>query len=310
MMKFSVIILVYNAKWNDIKGTLLSVIKQTILNYEIVIADDGSKNDYSYKIKDICEHEQFYNLKIVRAEKNQGTIKNFIDALRVADGEFVKGIGAGDLLYNNNTLEEVFNKMKSNKEKVLFGKVKGFIKDEEEYNIFDFQTPLDLSCYTKYNSKIIQKHLIEYQDPIGGVALFFDKSYFLNKLIEVESIMKYCEDLITAQISLEKQKIVFLDEFLMIYQSTTGVSVNASERLLEDRRSYWNYLLKCYPNNNYVKKGLALINADYIKNSVLRKILKIVINPMYMLFYFFARRNRIKESKEFKGFELKSLFSD
>ena len=59
----------------------------------------------------------------VRNKQNVGTVKNIYNGLHHATGKYIKLIGARDLLYNKNTLKDVFVFMEKNNVNVVLGRV-------------------------------------------------------------------------------------------------------------------------------------------------------------------------------------------
>lgn len=92
LARVSVIIPVYNAE-NYIVETINSVLDQTYPNIEIIIIDDGSK-DNSYAIS-----KGFTSKKlIVRQQKNSGASAARNHGLSIATGDYIQFLDADDLL--------------------------------------------------------------------------------------------------------------------------------------------------------------------------------------------------------------------
>ena len=117
----SVVVLTYNSKLDDIEKTILSIIKQKGVNFEIIIADDGSKENYFNNIKEIFEKNSFQHYQFIGSEKNNGTCKNYYNAIEIAKGEYIKPISPQDLLYNDTTLCDWYHFVKENQIRVSFG---------------------------------------------------------------------------------------------------------------------------------------------------------------------------------------------
>lgn len=294
MYKISVVVLVYNSTWEDLKFTLESVLEQDLKNYEIIVADDCSKQNWKCEIEKLFAHNNFRNYSIILHKKNVGTVCNLLGALEKVSGKYVKPLGAGDAFYDCNVLKRVTSYMDKYRCRVLFGKMQGYIiEGDNNISYVNFQTPLDVDVYKEYNCKRVKKNLQEYQDTIAGVAVFFEYKFLLEYLSQIKGIVKYCEDLLLVEMA-ENTKIYYYDSRLMLYQYTTGVSINGKERLLKDRLDYWNYLIHKYPDNKNYKRGIRIIKIDLLKNSLIRKVLKLCFCPRYFVFYIRHRKNRYK----------------
>ena len=62
---FSVIVVTYNAIWDKLKLTLDSIIRQSFENFEIVMADDGSKEDVFDKVEAFFAENNFTRYRIL-----------------------------------------------------------------------------------------------------------------------------------------------------------------------------------------------------------------------------------------------------
>ena len=120
-IEISVIVLTYFPKWTELKKTLLSIIHQEGINYEIIIADDGSDDYCIDKIKELFQKHNFENYEVVHQEKNVGTCKNCLAAIKIAKGEYVRLISPGDFISQANSLREWYQFMDSNNINVSFG---------------------------------------------------------------------------------------------------------------------------------------------------------------------------------------------
>lgn len=97
----TIIIASFNAS-SYIHETLESCINQTYQNIQIIIADDGSKDNSVEIVKKWCEDKKISHPLIecllVENTKNSGITKNFNSALKYVKGSWVKCLGSDDLL--------------------------------------------------------------------------------------------------------------------------------------------------------------------------------------------------------------------
>ena len=109
----SVIVLSYYSQ-DTIIETLESIYNQTHRNVELIISDDCSKDNTVKVARDwLKNHElRFSNVIINEHSENVGVTQNMIDALDIANGEWVKIIAADDLLFDDcieSNLEFAYN---------------------------------------------------------------------------------------------------------------------------------------------------------------------------------------------------------
>lgn len=108
--KVSIYILNYNyGKY--ISKAIESCVNQSFKNIEIIVIDDGSK-DNSKKIINLFTRK--YPFIISRFNKNQGLIKSCNAALKIARGKYILRLDADDWL-DRNAIEIMYNKMEKNK---------------------------------------------------------------------------------------------------------------------------------------------------------------------------------------------------
>lgn len=94
---------------DGIYDTLDSIFSQDYPNIQIVISDDGSDNwdDAVIRIEEYINRHKGENIKsykLLHLPYNQGTVKNVNNALKAADGDYIKPIGCGDKLADGSVL--------------------------------------------------------------------------------------------------------------------------------------------------------------------------------------------------------------
>ena len=120
-LDFSVIVLCYNPNYESLIKTIVSIIKQKEVSFEIIICDDGSRLNYESKLKRwFSEHSFNTPVKYVFNQENRGTIINYLSGIQVADGKYIKPISPGDYLFDSHTLELYKNIFKSTKSDIVY----------------------------------------------------------------------------------------------------------------------------------------------------------------------------------------------
>ena len=113
-IKISVVIPVYNAE-KFIEKCIESVIDQTLKEIEIIVINDGSKDN---SLKVIKNYEKNKKVKILNIE-NSGSSKTRNLGIYSAKGEYVLCIDADDYLEDKLVLEKLYNKCKCDKLDIL-----------------------------------------------------------------------------------------------------------------------------------------------------------------------------------------------
>ena len=282
-MKFTVLVLNYNANPQKTFLTLQTIIDQKFDSFEVVIADDGSKDNHFPAIREYLERRGFQNYKLVANEKNQGTVKNILSGLAVCEGKYVKFISSGDGLYAENTLQKVYDFMEENRSHSCFGLLQGYQKEEEVVKVPYFH-PFDLVAYRKKDTKRILKNLTLYSDNVCGAAICYEKEFALEYMNRIQNEVVYEEDIFQVLAAVEGKPVDLFDDYMVWYEIGSGISTKKGpskfdELLRQDVERFYRKLYDLHPENKYVKKRFHLMKYYKIKNLYLRTMLRTIENP-------------------------------
>ena len=122
----TIIVSTYNSS-RFILETLDSFVAQTYPNIELIIGDDASSDDTLIKVRNWLSSNnnknKFWDVKIIEVEVNTGVSANANRSLHKATGDWIKFIGADDVLLPN-CIRDNMEFVKNNKNvRVLFSKV-------------------------------------------------------------------------------------------------------------------------------------------------------------------------------------------
>lgn len=289
-LKFSVVVCVYNCSNQDLQMTLQSILMQNFNDFEIIIADDCSENDYHSIVEEELKSYDYVNYCYLRNQENVGTVKNVIHALEHCSGKYIKLIGCGDLLFSEDTLKHVYDYMENNCLSVCFGNGIAYTMENNDFYVRPFYSPNIKKPYSKNNSEAILRNLIVFNDQISGAITFHSKEILITYLNIIKDKIIYVEDCIPKLIALDGKEIGYLNENLVLYQYGTGISTSQSKsvnwRIINDEQSFNQILFERYSSNKYVKT-LHQFLAHKEKNSILRLTNKIKTNPYYAIYYIF-----------------------
>lgn len=109
-MNLSVVTVCYNAA-EDLEQTIESVLNQTYKDFEYIIID-GNSNDGTYNILENTQKRCLQEgIKItIISEPDKGVYDAMNKAIKIASGNWINYINAGDIYYSNTCLEDFFNK--------------------------------------------------------------------------------------------------------------------------------------------------------------------------------------------------------
>ncbi|SDB24559.1 Glycosyltransferase, GT2 family [Ruminococcaceae bacterium FB2012] len=224
----SVIVAIFNPIWIQLKATLLSIVQQERIITEIIIADDGSNEDYSTLISSFFEECNYYNYKILRSKENKGTCFNVYNAIMHCKYDYVKCISPGDCLFHPYTLQEWLNYMIEHNSDVSFSKAVYYDKSTHK-QIKICGNPKYKSIYRKYPiNKMIEYLLIP--DAALGAALLVRKTIALKYLKKIVGHVTYCEDYYLKLYVFDNGKLLFFDKNTLWYEYGEGVSTSEKWR--------------------------------------------------------------------------------
>lgn len=290
MNKFSIIVPCYNTKIEYFIQCVNSIINQTYDNFEVIIVDDGSTEENVRIYQETIEKDKRFT---VISQKNQGVSVSRNRGIEESKGDYIIFIDSDDYVqcdmlekinniissYENNELCDlvIFEHMEwNNKIKEMYIKV---LDEEDKINII--QQLMDennwLSCGGELNH-------------FGSVwNKCYRKSFIVQNKIELESGIRYCEDVLFSIKSIYMSKKTVYTNYKLynyrIYGNSTFDKYNENadkdfikfiyklKSLLLELRLYDKlkeaYIMKIYTSYQFVmilqmfNKG----NSESIKNN-------------------------------------------
>lgn len=291
--KYSFIIPVYNSECS-IKTCIESILKQTIVTFEIIIVDDGSR-DGSFPIIDKLAKEDSRITLI--SKKNEGVASARNEGLKRATGEYILFVDSDDYLDSRflKTYDDLLH----------------VYHDALIYQSFVSQYKDVAICEALPNQLFIKEEipaclqLLEKQRCLGGACnKIFKTKVIKDNEIRFNEQIHYGEDKIfTLQYLQFVDKIFLSDKCFYHYNRTTEDSLSkkhhqSKELLLFSELEYKLFckLIKRYPNEELLK----IINTRYSSFS------KYILLSMYRKGDFSQKEDRAQLRKKIINFEKKS----
>jgi len=277
---FSVIVLSYNPDYKQLVSTLKSVLLQKDCRFEIIVADDGSKEFRRETVEDLFEQYHFSDYQMLIHEQNQGTVKNLLDAAQIAKGKYVKPISPGDYLYEERVLHKLYSFMERHLARVAFGRMVCYCHNDE-FQVFDMKTPWNDEIYDaeqRYSYRRAVKNQLIYLDNICGASVAYEADVFRKELACIAGTVRYAEDSMLQLMALEGQRIYMYPDYIVWYEYGTGISTrrtpSKNNLLRDDFFRFYTLLWKEFPNRFFVFRALrnwnSVINAGWIGTQVRR----------------------------------------
>jgi glycosyltransferase involved in cell wall biosynthesis len=235
--------------------------EQDFDSFEVIVSDDCSQENPRERVEDYFLRNGFKHYRIVVHDTNLGTVKNCLEAIRNAQGEYIKWIGAGDLLYSSDTLTKIYEFSHKNAIDYAFGRIKTFSRHNDEVVVRSFDAPTKPEQYLGHQDKqLILTQLLLRSDWIPGGSLFFRREYLIGSLdtLANDCGVCYCEDLVSVLVAFFG-RIDFFDEHLLWYEWGVGISSSGSKaqrkRMYTDHTNFFTHLKKLNPSSSLVKKA-------------------------------------------------------
>jgi glycosyltransferase involved in cell wall biosynthesis len=197
MSSVSIILTVYNIDHQHLMDCLKSIYNQTHTDYEIIIIDDCSSEDYTYLT-------QRRNVRYFRNEHNLGLCKSVNKAFSLCKGDYILRLGSDDIFSKNLLMKEV-NFLDRNLdygavccELQRFGDSVQIIRRPEEWDIETIKSG-KIHGYGYAGGMMFRRELLNY--------------------CKINEDYKVCEDFDFHLQLLEHSKVKSLNEILYYYRS-------------------------------------------------------------------------------------------
>ena len=257
----SIIIPVYNGE-NYIKDAINSALNQTYKNIEIIVVDDGSKDNTANIIK------EFKN-KVIYIYKNNGGVASALNcAIEASKGDYISWLSHDDVYYPNKIEEEV-NELKNIDDKTVIYSGFEFVNEKLE-----LITVFENSSKTEYRRLNNNFYSILLSD-IGGCTLLIPKDVFYNIGFFNEKLLCVQDYELWFRMFKYGYKVKYIPKALLQYRMHEKQDSNSKKDFLRNEgNELWINMLKNIDDNEYQ-------NIFFNKYNVLNKIRNRMKNSVY-----------------------------
>lgn len=171
MEKISVIVPIYNAQ-KYLEKCLKSLEIQTFRDYEVVLVNDGSKDESEKIIQKFLKNKKFIYFK----KENGGvsSARNF--GIEHATGDYITFVDADDTV-TNDYLELLYNTCKEKKVDISIGAFERNYKEKTTFNPV-YQENVEMFCFSAPWGKLYKKSVIEEYQLEFPKKLWYEDLYF------------------------------------------------------------------------------------------------------------------------------------
>ena len=306
----SILIPSYNHE-NYVQKTVKSIINQTYKNIELIVIDDGSKDNTFEKILELkkdCER-RFVNV-IFQKKENEGTCKTLNKLLSLSKGEYIYIIASDDLA-KPEAIEKEINFLNNNKDYALCAGDNDIIDendiicywDNKRNNVYKAEDAVFKTNgeYLKNERKSVNFNSSDFGDyGLLNYSNFIPNGYLIRKNI-FDIIGEFTPEApledywLMLQIS-KFAKMKYIDEPLFSYRWHSNNTIKVSDRTKlfdEKTRAYEKTMIEKYRDDNRTTKSFR----RFLKYGVLYK--KIGIPYIFQILKFFKDDKRLMVVKLF-----------
>lgn len=287
--ELSIVMAQYYPDKAQLRHTLDSILLQDCYDFELIVADDGSPEDYFEDTQAYLKAHGFTNVKLSKNKVNHGTVNNTLRAVELAQGRWIVGLSPGDYFYDAGTVRWMLEMLRRDAPRVAFGKA-AYYRQEADGMLRQLpgETPFDRSCYdpARYDSAAVKRNQLLYDDGISGVETIYERTLFLDALRKMNGRVRFAEDFATRLFAVEGVPIRCYDRVVCWYEYGTGVSTNekAKSRMLTDWKAMLDLLKELYPRDLTVRLAWEYYHNDRHKSRLLRGIIGRTIVPQNVPF--------------------------
>lgn len=250
----TIIVLSYNAE-NTIKDTLDSIYNQTYKSIRLIISDDHSMDNTVITAKSWAEknNDRFEEIIFRENPKNLGTSKHLNNIIRELESntEWVKIIGADDILMENCILDNMEFVEQYAVHTVVFSKMRAFQVGNKKkiYREPNYEEIALAKKISVLNAKEQYQKLLK-RDMLSSPTIFINRNCYLKAAGCDERIRNIEDWPLKLNITRSNQKIYVMDKYTVWYR--IGDSVSHSTQFFL-RKDFIDEFLKmknllCYPN--------------------------------------------------------------
>ncbi len=180
MDKISVIVSVYNIE-NYIEKCLTSIQEQTYENFEVLIIDDGSKDQSPSKIKPFLNDRRFLYFR----KKNGGLSDARNYGMKKASGKYLVFVDGDDFLFPTY-LEKLYQTIIEESVSVCVCEFVRDYPDKVKYNAISAQD-VTLFRYPAAWNKMYEKALLDQNKIFFPVGKFYEDLEFTSKVLMISN---------------------------------------------------------------------------------------------------------------------------
>ena len=238
MFDVTVLLLVYNGDLVKIRKTLDSVLAQREVRMQLVVADDGSKDNHLEEWHAMLREAGFADYTLVMNEANGGTVRNICSGLEAAEGRYTKLISPGDLLADPLVMRDWVRLMDREKAEWSFSDAVYYQAESgQDRTVRAPAQPQDLSPYRRRDAWGMRWAYLAWHDLALGAAVLSTTAVIRRACARIRDAgVRYAEDNMWRLLMFEGITPVYFPRAAVRYECAVGISASDvwKKRLLDD----------------------------------------------------------------------------
>ena len=223
----SVVVTTYNSKWVKVLMTLRSILLQKNVKFQIVVADDGSTQNWFNEIVQLFNEYGFRDYVLISKCDNQGTLKNYLAGVHSCQGKYVKGIAPGDMLYGELALAGWHKYIIKQQAVVSFAQIANYkvVGSRQMTVVPAYAHPQNIEAYNAGGERLRETYLL-CDDIATGVSMLCERETLVRYTEFLYDKVKYAEDNAYRLMIYDRVKTCWYDECSILYELGTGISTS------------------------------------------------------------------------------------
>lgn len=273
-MDVSIVVVTYNPDYKKLFSTLKSIICQKYVDFEVIIADDGSVNFSRSKVETWFFENNFENYSFVLNSTNRGTMRNAYSGWNMAKGKYIKQLSPGDMLFNSTVLYDSIQYIEKKKYDIAFGLAVSYYSENDEIKLRKLQQPQNLIPYYNECMNEIKKMYVALRDYANGMAFIAKKDLLLKYGKMLLDKVIYAEDCVYILMVADDVKIGLIQDYIIWYESGTGISTSGSKiwakRIYDDNIRCYEVIASIRPEWKSARIAIGKVNANLMEKLICR----------------------------------------
>lgn len=231
----------YTPRKDKLLFTLKSLVMQRNIKIQIIITDDGSTDNLFTEIVSFFETYGFNHYKLIRHDHNIGTVSSIYDALKEADGQYIKLISPGDCFNGTDALSNWVKYQQKCGYRWSFCDAVYYKRDDcGKIKTFSHSAhPQIVNVYQKFAEKKCRWNYVVLDDIALGAATLCEKEVMINYISRIQGKVKYAEDNIYRIMMFDGVMAGYYSEAAILYEYGEGISTSNSSLWKEKIREDW-----------------------------------------------------------------------